>query len=234
MHNTSHQPSLEAYFKMIVDQSNDYNFIKDCRSTFLATNRLHTAAGLSKEKFLGINDDATPWAEHAENIRMIDKLVLAKHTLSFIEPIRIYDGSRHFLITKKKPIKLGNADKTIIFGNSKFITSKKLISILDTLLTVDIDITATTALQPKQYFLKHNGEKYGFSKRETQCLFYMLRGLSANKISKILCLSKRTIETYFENIKNKMGCSTKSEVIGKSIDEGFLNYIPTDIFNINE
>lgn len=51
------------------------------------------------------------------------------------------------------------------------------------------------------------------SKRERQCLKLLLEYKSAQETALILGLSTRTIEFYFENIKNKLSCHSKQELI---------------------
>lgn len=53
------------------------------------------------------------------------------------------------------------------------------------------------------------------SKRENDCLYHYSRGKTTREIAVILNLSKRTVEHYLENIKNKLGVTTKSELIDK-------------------
>lgn len=53
------------------------------------------------------------------------------------------------------------------------------------------------------------------SKREQQCLDLYKNGWSAQATAAFLGLSRRTVETYFESIKNKLGCSSKSELLTK-------------------
>jgi len=50
------------------------------------------------------------------------------------------------------------------------------------------------------------------SRREKQCIQLLLAGMSAKESAKALKLSHRTVEFYFENIKNKLFCSTKPEI----------------------
>jgi DNA-binding CsgD family transcriptional regulator len=50
------------------------------------------------------------------------------------------------------------------------------------------------------------------SPREKQCIKLLLAGKTAKETAAILKLSHRTIEFYFENIKNKLSCSTKQEI----------------------
>ncbi|PIS02055.1 MAG: hypothetical protein COT85_07920 [Chlamydiae bacterium CG10_big_fil_rev_8_21_14_0_10_42_34] len=51
------------------------------------------------------------------------------------------------------------------------------------------------------------------SKRERQCIQALLLGKTAKDTAADLNLSYRTIESYFENIKNKLSCQDKHEVL---------------------
>lgn len=51
------------------------------------------------------------------------------------------------------------------------------------------------------------------SHREQQCLDLFKQGHSAQATGAILKLSRRTVEHYFDNIKDKLGCTTKSELL---------------------
>lgn len=59
------------------------------------------------------------------------------------------------------------------------------------------------------------------SLRERQCLRYLLDGKSAKETASDLKLSHRTVEFYFENIKNKLNCWSKQEVfkIAQKLDQ---------------
>lgn len=50
------------------------------------------------------------------------------------------------------------------------------------------------------------------SSREYECLELYKQGHSAQTTATVLGLSQRTIEHYFENIKNKLGCVSKREL----------------------
>jgi DNA-binding CsgD family transcriptional regulator len=64
------------------------------------------------------------------------------------------------------------------------------------------------------------------TKRQAHCLFYIIRGHSANAIAKFLNLSKRTVESYIEEIKIKMRCNSRQEIIEKSIAHGYIDIVP--------
>jgi len=63
-------------------------------------------------------------------------------------------------------------------------------------------------------------EKYGqpISKREVECLFYLMRGKSARETGIALHLSQRTVEIYLDRLKDKLNCRKKSELIEKALD----------------
>lgn len=56
------------------------------------------------------------------------------------------------------------------------------------------------------------------STRELQCIFYLLNGDTAKKIAENMSITPKTAESYLENIKIKLNCHTKSELIRKIID----------------
>jgi DNA-binding CsgD family transcriptional regulator len=57
-------------------------------------------------------------------------------------------------------------------------------------------------------------------------LFFILRGRSAKQIGEIMSLSKRTIESYIENIKSKFGCNTKADLLLLAMTNGYMGNIP--------
>lgn len=77
--------------------------------------------------------------------------------------------------------------------------------------------------QDLQRFLKEisynkhalGGNFYGtyLSKREAECLHYFSQGRSMKEIANHIGLSPKTIETYINNVKTKIGRHTKSELI---------------------
>ncbi len=71
-----------------------------------------------------------------------------------------------------------------------------------------------------------NQNKYELTSRECECVFLLIRGKTAKEIGALLSLSKRTIESYMENIKNKMDCKNKAEIVAKAVLSGFHNRIP--------
>lgn len=60
------------------------------------------------------------------------------------------------------------------------------------------------------------GDKYGkiyFTRREAECMVWLLKGKTISSVATILKLSPRTVEYYIKNMKTKLGCRTKFELI---------------------
>lgn len=57
----------------------------------------------------------------------------------------------------------------------------------------------------------------GLSKRETECLLHLLEGKSNKEIASQLFISVRTVESYIDSIKTKLGCFNKSELLSKAV-----------------
>ncbi|MBS0357988.1 MAG: helix-turn-helix transcriptional regulator [Proteobacteria bacterium] len=67
------------------------------------------------------------------------------------------------------------------------------------------------------------------SRRESQCLYFMLRGKSCSEIALILKIDRRTVEVYVNKLKEKFNCQTKGQLIEKAIMLGYVNMIPESL-----
>lgn len=65
--------------------------------------------------------------------------------------------------------------------------------------------------------------------RESECLFYILRGKSAKAIAQLLNLSPKTIEFYTDQLKDKFNCLSKSQLVERAIELGFLDLLPVSL-----
>ena len=64
-------------------------------------------------------------------------------------------------------------------------------------------------------------------------MFYTLRGKTMKEIAKILNISWRTVESYIFRIKAKWNCETKKQIIEYGLLNGYLNYVPRELFTGN-
>ncbi len=66
-------------------------------------------------------------------------------------------------------------------------------------------------------------DNYGlcFSKRESQCIAYLILGYSIKEISDALNISSRTCEIFLLNIRKKLNCNIKSKMIRNLISNQY-------------
>jgi DNA-binding CsgD family transcriptional regulator len=69
--------------------------------------------------------------------------------------------------------------------------------------------------QQNEFHLQINGEYIAISKRESQCLALLSQGKTAKEIAKKLDISHRTIETYYDKMREKTHSNTRMELLGK-------------------
>jgi len=63
--------------------------------------------------------------------------------------------------------------------------------------------------------------KVHLTPREAECMELILCGKTNGQVGKALKLSPRTVEYYVGNLKHKLNCRSKSELIGKVRDTPF-------------
>ncbi len=64
------------------------------------------------------------------------------------------------------------------------------------------------------YFVCEEQEYY-FTPREVQCIIHLLDGKTLAETADLLDLSRRTVEYYVNNMKLKLGCHSKQELLKK-------------------
>lgn len=77
----------------------------------------------------------------------------------------------------------------------------------------------------KKYTLGEKFPNVYLTRREAQIMFYFIHGMSTGPVASLLDLSRRTVEFYINNMKIKLGCQFKSELIGKIMDSDFLKLV---------
>lgn len=88
------------------------------------------------------------------------------------------------------------------------------------------DSTIQTSSIDRKLFLEQFrlAQILDLSTREKEVLFLISKGFFAVQIAEQLQLSKRTVEHYSENIKNKLNCFSKAELIQKAHEFLSLGY----------
>jgi len=213
------QPTLIFPKKTVIAyKKTDFSFV-DCNDSFLLY------AGVSnKDKILGLNDYDLVWSKYADNYRKQDKDALEGNHYSTLVPFQDHEGNE--MVFFKTKLQWINEKKEIIGVVSYAIdvTSPRSLKIINLLYKTD------SGNRSHNYSIGKKHLSTLLSDRESECLFYLIRGKTAKSIAEILGLSFRTVEHHIDGLKLKFNCSCKSELINSAISEGFVEIIPNAIF----
>lgn len=86
---------------------------------------------------------------------------------------------------------------------------------------------ALRAVLPKQRYVLGEDHKLYLTYREAQCMLLFIHGKTVIKAAQCLALSPRTVEYYLNNMKSKLKCRTKSELIELILQTQFLQHAAT-------
>jgi PAS domain S-box-containing protein len=182
---------------------------------------LHTAnlLGMTPDDCVGITYDdiiqQANWTqEQAYSMWNDDLEVMSKDHFKkgvFEPPVPGPDGKLRYYVSTRSPLHDSNGKVKGVFGISIDITDSYPVQ--DKMLNV-----------PRESMLLSNFAFTNLSVRQSECLYYLVRGMTAKQIAKTLHLSHRTIEFYLDNLKVKFQCKTRSELVSKAFEMGFEKY----------
>lgn len=78
-------------------------------------------------------------------------------------------------------------------------------------------------LRNKKYIVKTEQEEVVLSRKEAECALYLLKGLRSKHIAREMGVAPRTIEYHIENIRSKLNCDVRTDLIAKLTSGNFLN-----------
>jgi DNA-binding CsgD family transcriptional regulator len=148
-----------------------------------------------------------------EVIRKYDLEIRATRAPTIVtESVMINDKPATFLSYK---VPLYNKNKLIgLFGTGVCINNYIALAQQPTLKNPEEN---SEDLTQNEFTVKSNINNCSVSKREKECLHYLICGLSAKSIARKLNLSPRTIEYYIGKMKEKFDCTNTIELIIKAL-----------------
>ncbi len=205
----------------------------------------------TNDRILGLNDNAVRLLGFQSLEKAIGKTPYDLNCPA-VESVEQFLEQDHYVIRTKKPLQILDIHPYADGSNRIWLTTKTPLledeTVLGTMyqcqpLNVDlISRISQILINQDRYYSKSNQRSYNIvgklkdynlSPRQQECLYHLLRGKSASTIGQMLKLSKRTVESYIDEIKSKMHCDSKAELIEKSIDHGLLYCIPQNIISGN-
>ncbi len=204
--------------------------IKDAESNYLHANKAHCKAiGFDNfESFIniGANDFnlRCPAAEMAHIFIQEDKKVITENrSLKILGFYKVAHDLHALFLGEKKPIYDESGNIKGLACHYQEVTGLDVINTFKMIKKFDAHIKNHENVC---YYPIQAWNQFNLSPRQTECLYFLTRGFTIADIALQLQLSRRTVEDYINEIKAKLFCRTKKEIIDKAIHYGFLNYIP--------
>jgi DNA-binding CsgD family transcriptional regulator len=211
----------------IIDSLPGLILIKDVDSVYMDCNEeFSSMMKIDKSNIIGHTDYDLPWETYAKVYQSYDKETMQNTSLTTLVPLLIRDGSMLTSRTYKKPILDEDGEVVGILGQANILVDNVLSKSLYNTNQLDKKTTALSGYSPKSYKISEYHENFKLSKRESECLFLMIRGKNSKEIGMFLNISSRTVEGHIENIKLKFNCNTKSELVAEAIEKGLIDIIP--------
>lgn len=220
----------------LLEQIPSFILALDRRSNFIYANKYAVKMNGfdTLDQMIGINAHAIrcPAVESAHDFIAQDRCVLETNMPLTILDSHIYaNGISKIFLTTKTPY---CQEKKVIgtICQCMEVHSTTLQNLCNNLLTSDQRYKKNKRTGGSYTAGLINQENI-LTPREKDCLFYLLRGRTMKQIAECLAIGPRTVESYLENMKAKLGCNKKSELIAYGITEGYLSYIPEELLKQN-
>lgn len=222
------------FYRTVLDQIPGLIFVVDIPdSRFIYVNQ-YTAKLCGYESVdsaLGItaHDMRCPAAECADEYLAQDRLVIQRDEELTLLDIHTYADNNHkMLLTKKRPLRFSGQIYGMICQSIE-LQSDIFAKVCSALTSLDKKYHTKSHANERTYTMDVSLKTNSLTKREGDCIYYLLRGCTNKQIAARLQLSPRTIETHMEKIKSKTGAISRSEITEYAIENGYLNYIPKNI-----
>ncbi len=170
----------------------------------------------------GRNDYDFCWDMYADEYRKNDSMVLSGERLNTLQLLRIADGNDVAIVSQKAPIYDAENNIVGVLGHAVVVTNDSILSKSRLIKATDLALFGQRN-SCSHYLVKKID---GLTKRQSQCLFYLLRGKSARKIAEILHISPRTVEYHIGKIKEYYNVSTHSDIIDIAFKKGLIRFMP--------
>ena len=84
----------------------------------------------------------------------------------------------------------------------------------------------------RTYYLNHPFENIYLTAREAETVFWLLQNHTVASCAQAMGLSPRTVEFYVKNMKIKLRCSNKKEMLENILQTNLLSQLEKDGFRI--
>ncbi len=162
------------------------------------------------------------WQEDAE-VKSTKKMVRV------LNSIQMADGLWKVLQIDKQPVLDANGEVEYIIFH---LIDQSANHLLDLALVLSSDVENTADGQTQLSIkLQQQKDKVDVKPKESECLFYLIRGFSYKEIAALQNISYRTVVDHIERLKSKFKANTTNELITKALVAGYPGSVPQKYFN---
>lgn len=223
--------SIIASTQRLIEVLPGHIFLKDLDSKFLAVNQnFADASGFDcAEQVIGKYDPDLPWTDDENNLYVQDDQEVANSGVPITniretQTAKNGKGPTKFIITSKYPLPDHNGNIIGILGIYAYLDS----SFYDYASLAFIDQKMQTILknQPQRgYKIKIKDKTITVHQREVQCAALLLKGYSPKEMASELNVSIFTVRTHIQNLKEKLDCYNRSQLIQKILESHLLDLV---------
>lgn len=231
----SQNRSVDPKLRMLFDQMPGAWGCKDENSVFMYANSEYgRIIGLKHhEEAVGLTDFDMPCetVNCAHLFKQQDSKVIQtaqKMRILDVHPFSGYEWKAY--IFTKTPLLDENKKIIGTIFHGADITNSTSIELGSLLSRMSIEGVKNDLLGQNSYMLGSKFESLKLSDRQSEVLFFLLRGKTVKKIAVLLGISPRTVDEYLEQLKHKFSAQSRYELIDKTINLGYLNIIPERLF----
>lgn len=197
-------------------------YMKDNIGKYLAVNTVfEKISGIKSREIIGHDDFDLFASSQADTFRKHDALILTKEVTNLFFERTI---SQIFL-SYKTPLK-NRLGKTIgVLGFSFLCENSEDLSLATCNPHPPLDIFSINSSIRIQR--KEKSVKKILTLRQYDCLYYLIKGMSAKQIANTLGLSCRTVEDHISRLKEKFNCNTRFDLVSHALK---IPYIKNKLF----
>ncbi|MEM1243286.1 MAG: LuxR C-terminal-related transcriptional regulator [Pseudomonadota bacterium] len=216
--------------ELVINQVPGFICVHDLQSKIITLNdKAAKVIGFkSKAQAFGVHytDMKCEASEDAVYFERQDQLVFSKKTKIGFVSYHKYADDWKLMFGEKSPLFDDQGDLIGLISYWTDMTNYKLIDISRFILNAEKKFSGKKNKKFTYLVEDGNVNDYKLSDRQFECLFFLLRAKTSKEIANILDISPRTVESYLNEIKLKMQCFSRAQLIDKCLHEGFLNIIP--------
>jgi len=188
--------------------------------------------------FLNLQPDMEVVGEAAEGLEAVEKVkrlepdvVLMDITLPGMEGLEVTKKLKKTHPNVKVLILTMHEDRRYLYsalkaGASGYVVKRaadtELIDAIRAAHRGDVFLHPSMARIVAEDYVEQGATEQGLSDREREVLRLIAEGCTYKEMAKLLTVSVKTIETYRERIKGKLGLNTRAELVRYALEKGLL------------